>query len=70
MIAYLRENAERHFEPKQVYTKDDWLAFKIEPKQTVKEYSQGSPTISWMSQSNNEIILFMVDDTIDEAVGQ
>ena len=69
VINYLVRNAEKHFIPKKVYTKDDWLACKIEPKQTVKEYAQGSPSINWIDKNNNQLLLFMVDDTIEEEVG-
>ena len=31
VINYMVRNAENHFIPKQVYTKNDWLACKVEP---------------------------------------
>ena len=66
VISYLIHNAEKHFIPKAVYTKNDWLACKIEPGQTPKRFAQGSPTINWMSPQCKTIVLFLVDESIDK----
>ena len=49
-----------------MYTNDDWLATKIESGQTAKRYSMGSPSINWVDHRVKRIVLFMIDESIDE----
>ena len=60
----------KYFSPKKVCSKNDWLACKVEVGQTAKRYQQGSPGINWINKINSTIVLFMVDDTIDEEASE
>ena len=35
----------------------------------MKRYSQGGPNISWVDKRTNTIMLFLIDDSIDEETG-
>ena len=70
LLEYLLKNAETLYEPKKVHTSSDWLKTQTETGQTPKRFKQGGPTITWMSQNNRKIILFCLDGTIDEEMGQ
>ena len=47
-------------------TSEDWLATQNETGQTPKQFKLGGPNITWMSNHNRKILLFALDDTIDE----
>ncbi len=45
----------------------DWLKTQNETGQTIAQYQQGGPNITWMSARQNVIYLFIIDNSIDEA---
>ena len=69
LLAHLLKNAETLYEPKKVYTMQDWLKTQTETGQTPKRFKQGGPTITWMNKLCRKIILFCLDGTIDEEMG-
>ena len=67
---YLLENIETLWEPKKVNTNMDWLATQKENGQPLKRYMQGGPEISWTNPRFKTILLFLIDDSIDDQTGQ
>ena len=63
-------NVEKYFEPKMVHTPSDWLVTQTEVGQTPKRYKQGGPQINWMNPRAKKILLFMIDQTIDEETAE
>ena len=66
VTSYLMENTEKHFEQKKVYTSRDWLVTQNEVGQTPKKYSLGGPNIRMMNSKQKKIVLFAIDDTIND----
>ena len=66
ILANLLANAEKIYEPKQVFTSSDWLVTQKESGQAPKAFKIGGPNITWMNNYNRKILLFCLDGTIDE----
>ena len=70
LLANMIQNAETLYEPKKVHTASDWLKTQTETGQTPKRFKQGGPNITWISKLNKKILLFCLDETIDEEMSK
>ena len=70
MMGYLLENIETLWTPKLVHTSADWLVTQKEGGQPLENYLEGGPDIAWINSRYNQIILFLIDDTIGEEMGK
>ncbi len=63
------KNVETVAQPKMVCGASDWLKTQTESGQTIAQYQQGGPNITYMTPRKNVIYLFIIDNSIDEATG-
>ena len=66
LLQHMIKNIETIAQPKMVCGASDWLKTQNETGQTIAQYQQGGPNITWMSARQNVIYLFIIDNSIDE----